>query len=452
MLRNHIHPDDAAGLDEAFRLCLQNHSVYEQEHRIMRPDDSVRFVQEVAHPYFDEHGKLVMYIGTTLDITNRKHAEEEIRHLNETLEQRIIERTAELSDLYNNAPCGYHSLDADGVFVHINQTELNWLGYRFEELVGKANIISLLTPASVEIFKQHFPVFKEVGLLNNLELEFMRKDGSVLPVLLSASAVRDQAGSYVESRTTLVDYTERKRVEEEMLKSRIQLEATNRELESFSYSVSHDLRSPLRGIDGWSLALLEDYGPILDEQGKAHIQKVRAEVQRMGVLIDDILQLSRITRAEMNKEKVDISAIAETVAARLQETKPANRQVEFVIQKGLTAMGDPKLLDVVLTNLLGNAFKFTSKLERSYIEFGRTVVEGKFAFYVRDNGAGFDMTHANKLFGAFQRMHRASEFPGTGIGLATVQRVVIRHGGSIWTSSEVGRGATFYFTLEDNNK
>jgi light-regulated signal transduction histidine kinase (bacteriophytochrome) len=154
----------------------------------------------------------------------------------------------------------------------------------------------------------------------------------------------------------------------------------------------------------------------------------------------------------MNKEKVDISAIAETVAARLQETKPANRQVEFVIQKGLTAMGDPKLLDVVLTNLLGNAFKFTSKLERSYIEFGRTVVEGKFAFYVRDNGAGFDMTHANKLFGAFQRMHRASEFPGTGIGLATVQRVVIRHGGSIWTSSEVGRGATFYFTLEDNNK
>ncbi len=229
-----------------------------------------------------------------------------------------------------------------------------------------------------------------------------------------------------------------------------QLESANKELEAFSYSVSHDLRSPLRGIDGWSLALLEDYGPILDEQGQSHIQKVRAEAQRMGGLIDDILKLSRITRAEMNKEDVDLSAIAETVAARLQETKPDNRQVEFAIQKGLTATGDPKLLDVALTNLLENAFKFTGKKQEARIEFGQTVIEGESAFFVRDNGAGFDMTYANKLFGVFQRMHRASEFPGTGVGLATVQRIINRHGGSIWAASEVGEGSTFYFTLDGN--
>jgi len=239
-------------------------------------------------------------------------------------------------------------------------------------------------------------------------------------------------------------------LEQRIAERTAQLEAANKELEAFSYSVSHDLRSPLRGIDGWSLALLEDYGGLLDEQGQAHIQRVRAETQRMGELIDDLLKLSRITRSEMNKKKVNLSAIAETVTARLQGTKPKDRQVEFSIQKGLTAMCDPKLLAVVLTNLLDNAFKFTSKKKDAHIEFGQTVIQGDRAFFVRDNGAGFDMNYANKLFGAFQRMHRTSEFPGTGVGLATVQRIIHRHGGNIWASSEVDQGATFYFTLEDN--
>jgi light-regulated signal transduction histidine kinase (bacteriophytochrome) len=231
-----------------------------------------------------------------------------------------------------------------------------------------------------------------------------------------------------------------------------QLESANKELETFSYSVSHDLRAPLRGIDGWSQALVEDYGTVLDEQAQTYIRRVRSETQRMGTLIDDLLQLSRIARSDLYKKKVNLSAIAEVVATRLQETTPAGRQVEFVIQKDLTAMGDPKLLEVVFTNLLDNAFKFTGRKSHAHIEFGQTVVEGAPAYFVRDNGVGFDMNYANKLFGAFQRMHKVSEFPGSGVGLATVQRVIHRHGGEIWAASEVGQGTTFYFTLEETSQ
>ena len=227
-----------------------------------------------------------------------------------------------------------------------------------------------------------------------------------------------------------------------------QLEASNRELEAFCYSVSHDLRAPLRGIDGWSLALLEDYHDKFDEKGRQCLRRVRADTQRMGRLIDDLLLLSRVARGTIQRSRVDLSAIAQSVAARLQEAAP-ERQVEFAVQPGLAAQGDARLLDIVLSNLLGNAWKFSGGRSVARVEFGRTEVDRKPAFFVRDNGVGFDMIHAQKLFGAFQRMHKASEFPGTGIGLATVQRVIQRHGGRVWAEAQVDRGATFYFTLEE---
>ncbi|MCE9644922.1 MAG: PAS domain S-box protein [Chloroflexi bacterium] len=425
------------------RQCLENRESQSMENKFEFPDGDSGWFELRIYPV--PEGVVIL----SVDITERKLTEEEIRKLNENLEKRIEERTAELSDLYNHAPCGYHSINGEGVIVRINETELDWLGYKREELVGKINITDLLSSSSIEVFKRNFPVFKETGILNDLELELVRKNGTILPILLSATAVRNHAGKYVESRTTLIDYTDRKQIEQEMLNSKLQLEAANKELEAFSYSVSHDLRSPLRGIDGWSLALLEDYGYLLDDQGQSHIQRVRAETQRMGALIDDILELSRITRAEMKKENVDLTRIAETVRARLLETNSEDRRVEIIIQDGLNAKGDPKLLDVVLTNLLGNSFKFTSKTPEAQIEFGKTLVDGKPAFFVRDNGAGFDMAYADKLFGAFQRMHRVSEFPGTGVGLATVQRIIHRHGGRIWATSQTGQGATFYFTLEE---
>ena len=226
----------------------------------------------------------------------------------------------------------------------------------------------------------------------------------------------------------------------------VELEAANKELESFCYSVSHDLRAPLRGIDGFSQALLEDYGGELDDGAQEHLRRIRAAAQRMGRLIDDLLNLSRYTRAEIQKEPTDLAEIGRKVAAELRQSEP-QRDAQVVIAPQLPCQGDPQLMRVVLENLLGNAWKFSSKTPQARIEFGKTDSNGSSAFYVRDNGAGFDPAYASQLFGAFQRLHGMAEFPGTGVGLATVRRIIQRHGGRIWAESAVDQGATFYFTL-----
>lgn len=232
----------------------------------------------------------------------------------------------------------------------------------------------------------------------------------------------------------------------ELGRSNAQLEAANRELEAFCYSVSHDLRAPLRGIDGFSQALLEDYSQKLDENGRQHLQRVRAAAQRMAALIDDLLELSRITRAEIQREHIDLSEMAQAVAQELLQLDPG-RKAEFAIAPNLEAEGDPRLLRAVLENLLGNGWKFTSRRACARIEFGRTQANGENPFFVRDNGAGFDPAYAQRLFGAFQRLHAATEFPGTGVGLASVQRIIHRHGGRLWAEGAVNEGATFFFTL-----
>jgi signal transduction histidine kinase len=225
-----------------------------------------------------------------------------------------------------------------------------------------------------------------------------------------------------------------------------QLQAANKELEAFSYSVSHDLRSPLRGIDGFSQVLLEEYQDKVDEQGKNYLKRIRLASQRMAQLIDDMLDLSRVSRSELDIQYVNLSEIAREVADNLIATQP-ERQVEFIIQEGIRAKGDSRLLRSVLENLLGNAWKFTSNHSTALVEFGVQKQNGKDIYFVKDDGAGFDMSHAQKLFGAFQRLHAANEFSGTGIGLATVQRIIHRHHGEVWAEGEVEKGATFYFTI-----
>ena len=226
-----------------------------------------------------------------------------------------------------------------------------------------------------------------------------------------------------------------------------ELAASNKELEAFAYSVSHDLRAPLRAIDGFSQALLEDYRDQLPRDAQHFLERVRVAAQRMAKLIDDLLELSRISRIPVERQLIDVSALAKSIAEELRQGDPL-RKVEFDIAPHLKANGDSELLRIAMQNLMNNAWKFTSKKLDAKIEVGANNGKGTRVFYVRDNGAGFDMAYANKLFGAFQRLHAVTEFPGTGIGLATVQRIIHKHGGRVWAESVIDQGATFYFTLQ----
>jgi len=301
------------------------------------------------------------------------------------------------------------------------------------------------------VIGEHQPFDKEYRIIrpDNLQERWVWGNGKLF---------FDGNGEPVRMIGTIQDITERKQTEDQIRKLNLsleqrvaertaQLQAANRELESFAYSVSHDLRAPLRGIDGWSMALLEDYGPHLDKEAHKYLERVRSETQRMSKLIDDLLQLSRITRGEMQSEVVDLSGLAQQVVERQRESLNG-REVEFVIQPEMVAKGDSHLLEIVLTNLINNACKFTGTRALAKVEFGQTLQNGKLVYFVRDNGVGFDMIYTKNLFGAFQRMHKQSDFPGTGIGLATVQRIIHRHGGEIWANSEIEKGAIFYFTLE----
>jgi len=244
--------------------------------------------------------------------------------------------------------------------------------------------------------------------------------------------------------TTLKNYQDHL---EEIVKGRTtELEAANKDLESFSYSVSHDLRAPLRGIDGYCQILIDDYGQLLDAEGKGYLGRIRTGAQHMANLIDDLLELSRVTRRNLELEPLDLSAMAAEIVERLKKANEG-RQVKIFIQPGMQARGDRHLIEIVLQNLLDNAWKYTSKTAHAEVEFNYQKAGTEQVYYVRDNGAGFDMQYANKLFKAFQRLHGIDEFPGTGIGLATVRRVIKRHGGIVWAEGEVDKGAIFYFTL-----
>jgi light-regulated signal transduction histidine kinase (bacteriophytochrome) len=225
-----------------------------------------------------------------------------------------------------------------------------------------------------------------------------------------------------------------------------ELEASNQELEAFSYSVSHDLRAPLRTIDGFSLALEEDFAENLDAQGRDYISRVRNGVQRMGTLIDSLLQLSRVARSDVQRERMDLSQLATMVFREIQAADP-EREVNWIAQPGVMAEADPRLMRIAFENLIGNAWKFTARTPDATVTFGTSPQNGKTVYFLRDNGAGFDMNYVDRLFTAFQRLHGEREFKGSGIGLATVSRIIRRHHGSIWAEGEPGKGATFFFTL-----
>lgn len=490
---------------------------------------------------------------------------------------------AEIEDLYERAPCGYHSVNRDGVFVHMNSTELSWLGYTLDEVIGRLRFQDIVAPEYKKVVQQNFPRLLQGGTTDNLEYELVRKDGGRFPVSVNATAVMDAEGNFVMSRTTMFDisalnaaradlieanafldtvvenipsmifvkhadslrFARVNRAEEKLLgmaredvvgksdhdlfpkeqadffiakdrevlaseevvdiqeetistesgdrvlhtrkiglrdptgkpqyllgishdiTERIQagekiralaadlevranqLEAANKELESFSYSVSHDLRSPLRAIDGFSRLLEEDYHPVLDAEGKRLLSVIRQSSQRMGLLIDDLLAFSKLGRKALSMDRIDMN---ELVNEAIEDVRAGSQgmQVEVIVRDLPAATGDRVLLRQAWINLISNGFKYSSKRDRPAVEIGSQPGEnGAIVYFVRDNGVGFDMQYYDKLFGVFQRLHRAEEFPGTGVGLAIVQRVVARHGGRAWAEAAPDEGATFFFSIPE---
>jgi PAS domain S-box-containing protein len=339
------------------------------------------------------------------------------------------------------------SADQEGCITYFNPGAEHIFGHDASEVTGSP--LTLLMPERFrEAHRSGFARYlasREARVVGHtLELVGLRRDGSEFPVELSLAAW--QREDQVAFTAILRDVSARKTAEDALKRYATQLEVANAELDAFAYSVSHDLRAPLRSIDGFSAALLEDYAERLGDAGRDHLNRVRKASQRMAGLIDDLLALSRVTRATLNRERVDLSALALQISAELRQRDPG-RHGEFLISADLHSEGDTRLLRIALENLLGNAWKYTARTPRAHIEFGTAQHNGEQAYFVRDNGAGFDMRYADKLFGAFQRLHSAGEFEGSGIGLATVQRIIHRHGGRVWAEGTVGQGATFYFTL-----
>ncbi|MEJ2685101.1 MAG: PAS domain S-box protein [Candidatus Sulfobium sp.] len=425
----------------------------------VRKDGRRIMVSLSLSPVRDARGTIIGASAIARDITAQKKAKDEIAALNLSLRHRL----AELQAIFDTAPMGIAvAHDPKCCRITLNATGAEVLGLQPDQLLsfdaGDAAVLPFRAfCGGKELKPEELPMQRAAA--NNVDIrdeivEHLFADGSRKLVSVNASPLLDEDGRVRGAVATLTDVTERTRIEEEIKRlneslssQNAELASANRELEAFSYSVSHDLRAPLRTMASFARFLLEDYADKLDGKGKDLLTRIGKASSKMTRLIDDLLSVSRISRQEVKRTDVDMSALTASIIGGLREAAPG-RTVDVSIQEGLRASADATLIEVVLSNLIGNAWKFTSKTENAKLEFGSVQSEEKVTYYVRDNGAGFDTGHMNDMFQPFRRLHSENEFEGTGIGLTIVERIIHSHGGKIWAEAEVGKGATLYFTLE----
>jgi PAS domain S-box-containing protein len=409
---------------------------YEDEGWRLRKDGSSYWANVIITPLHDAKGVVVGFSKVTRDITTRKKEETRLR------------------DLIEAAPDGMVVVDSEGKILIVNSQSERLFGYRREELLGQP--IEMLIPERfrgshpahrVDFFSQ--PRVRPMGA--GLELAGLHKDGSEFPVEVSLSPLQTDEGVLVTS--AIRDITEKKKAEQQIQRLNAGLEArneelarSNKELEAFTYSVAHDLRAPLRHIYGFSKILVEDFSAQLSDEARDYLHDILQDTEQMGHLVDDLLDLARLVRQEVRYEVAGLGSIVDEVIHNLK-TEWAERDVEWHIGQLPYVDCDPGLMKQVYANLIGNALKYSRPRKPAIIEIGQISENSKAIFFVKDNGVGFNMKYADKLFGVFQRLHRSEDFEGTGVGLATVQRIIHKHGGRIWAEAEIDKGASFFFTL-----
>ncbi len=420
--------------------------VWKGEIKNKAKDGSFYWVDTTIVPFLNDDGKPRQYVAIRADITERKHAEE------------ARARLAEIVESSDDAIIGK---TLDGIITSWNRGAEKVFGYSAKEAIGRP-MLMLIPPERSAEEPEILSRIAHGESVDHFETVRVRKDGKLIDISATISPLKDSSGKIIGASKVARDITERKLAEEKIRQLNVELElrvvertaeleAANKELESFSYSVSHDLRAPLRAVNGFARIVLDEFGPQLNGEGRRYLERICNGGQQMGVLIDDLLAFSRLSRQSMNRQEVDS---AKLVKAVLVELAPQweGRQVEIGVEKLPPCQGDPALLKQVWVNLISNAIKYSRGREPAVIEIGCNRKDEENIHFIKDNGTGFDMQYAGKLFGVFQRLHRADEFEGTGVGLAIVQRIIHRHGGRIWAEAELGKGATFYFTLEGKNK
>lgn len=392
------------------------------------------------------------------EIAERNRIEEELRIAKAAAEEGLLRQRMLMAAIVESSQDAIIGKTLDNIGTSWNRAAERIFGYSADEMIGRS-LLCLIAPEQHDDEQKRLGRIRRGESINQLETQLIRKNGNRIDVSVTLSPILDLAGQVVGASQIVRDITEQKRVaaqirelnanlEQKVNLRTLELSAANRELDSFAYAVSHDLRAPLRAMSGFSRALIEDYGDSLQGESRVYLQQIDLASRKMGELIDGLLTLSRGTRGELRHDALDISLMSQHLLAELAKNEP-ERQVSIEVESGLQAYGDARMLEVVMANLLSNAWKYTAGTDPAMIRVHAEQRDGVRHFCVADNGAGFDMAHANRLFQPFQRLHRQDEFPGIGIGLATVQRIINRHGGGISARGEAGKGAVFCFTLPE---